>query len=408
MPLADILAIPRGILGREPDGTMWVTCVRDGRLLVLTGPIRPAADLAPEETASIFTDLITAHADGATAVIVAGYGPSEQVIPVTDAFRPQLAAAGIPVTDIVRVENGRYWSCIRESPLEGEQVGPDRSHDVLASAAGPEAQELARHTAAAEDWLRQVKRDDPGDGFEAAAQAGIAAVTAAIQCYCEGGTLAGDRAALARLAVALRNPWTLLDALARMNDARGRSEHLRLWVDVTTCARPGYVAGPAALVAHTALQSGVPALARAAVSRADEDPGQHLGRRIADIIARAGFPVGRGNAFPTPPEMSPASSGTARPGGAPNLNPEVPRRPPRERTTLPRDKQSPLTLAILDPSMTRTHTDPGPAGSKVRSNMTPTERRRSFLARVGPHKPASETRVADVPAEDGVMPGFRS
>jgi len=91
---------------------------------------------------------------------------------------------------------------------------------------------------------------------------------------------------IAWLAVLLADEWVLDDACARMEPGYALA-HRRLWADVTSWARPGYVAAPASLLAFTALQSGAGALANVAIGRALSDkPGfpmaKALRKRVVD------------------------------------------------------------------------------------------------------------------------------
>ena len=71
-------------------------------------------------------------------VIIAGYGPGPLVTPVADATRDAVTGAGLRVHDVLRVEDGRYWSylCREPSCCPAEGVPFD-------AAAHPAAQVLA-------------------------------------------------------------------------------------------------------------------------------------------------------------------------------------------------------------------------------------------------------------------------
>ena len=82
-----------------------------------------------------------------TTVIVAGYGPGPLVTPVADAIRDAVTGAGLRLHDVLRVEDGRYWSylCREPSccPAEGVPFDADgasrraRSWPAPASRSGP-------------------------------------------------------------------------------------------------------------------------------------------------------------------------------------------------------------------------------------------------------------------------------
>lgn len=217
-------------------------------------------------------------------------------------LRDAAAAVSLPVTDIARVEAGKFWSLEHGSPPEGEPAedpglaGEPASGGTAAGAAAPDPDpsgELVRETAAAFEWIAGI-RDAAGAGAPALAavsRAGIEIVTAAVRRYRDGGSLTGPRD-LARLSAVLDFEWTHLDALAQMDPGRA-DEHTRLWLDVTRAARPGCASGPASLLLFTALQSGREDLAEAAAARALNDSSADApGRRTTELlleVARAGY-----------------------------------------------------------------------------------------------------------------------
>ena len=249
---------------------------------------------------------ITANlrANGVSAVAAAGYGPARLVTPVADRLRLAASSAGLRVVEVTRVEGARYWSYIRDGPLEGLPVeapaagyaatlGPVfPSRAALAAAIAPVAGSagavMAAATARAEQQVARLAAAGPPDSpgaRQAVASAGIAAVTRAIGIYRDGGMLSGTEE-IAWLAVLLADEWVLDDACARMEPGYALA-HRRLWADVTSWARPGYVAAPASLLAFTALQSGAGALANVAIGRALSDkPGfpmaKALRKRVVD------------------------------------------------------------------------------------------------------------------------------
>jgi hypothetical protein len=98
---------------------------------------------------------------------------------------------------------------------------------------------------------------------------GLTAVADALDLYRAGGTFASHKDA-AWLALFLQSLQIRDDAWARMLPEY-REAHLRLWTDLTTLARPGYAAAPAALLAFCAWQDGDGALANVALDRALAD-----------------------------------------------------------------------------------------------------------------------------------------
>jgi len=259
-----------------------------------------------------------------TTAVVIGYGPGTLVTPVADLTRDVLPPAGIGLQDVLRVQDGRYWSylCTEPSccPAEGRPASPAHpAAAVLAQAGlpaaasraalaatlaplhGPAADAMEQATARAE---RAAARQLTGSGPDALDAAGLAAVREAIACYRGGGHLT-DPGEFARLGLVLTSLRVRDDAWARMDPAH-RDAHLRLWTDLTRRARPGYVAGPASLLAFTAWQAGDGALANLALDRAlADDPGYSMAELLRDALA-AGLPPSAA-VLPMTPEECAAS-----------------------------------------------------------------------------------------------------
>lgn len=282
-PLAGIL----GSYGPVPDGTLRAFCRQaDGTITTVAGSI-PSPGRAARDLPLFLRAVRLAAPD--TDVVIAGYGPPEQVIPAVEALRSAAEDTRIRIIDIIRVQDTRYWSCLEEGPLEGETFQEVRIEDALEPITGPDGDELARQTAGEETRIGQVFSGaaTPQEGLYAVSRAAVDTVSAAI-ARCRDGQVPCDHADYARITVALKNPWAMADALARMAPAHWL-EHLRLWTAATAAARPGYVAGPAALTAWTALQGEHFGLAIAAAERVEADPGPHPGKELADMLARHGY-----------------------------------------------------------------------------------------------------------------------
>jgi hypothetical protein len=143
-------------------------------------------------------------------------------------------------------------------------------------------------------------------------QPGLQAVTAAVEAYRAGGRFESHEDA-ARLALALEDIRVRDDAWARM-DPEHRRAHLRLWTDLTTLARPGYAAPPAALLAFTAWQDGNGALANVALDRAlAEDPGYSMAKLLRDALD-GGAPPSMARLPMTPEEVAAAYAETEEAG----------------------------------------------------------------------------------------------
>jgi hypothetical protein len=251
----------------------------------------------------------------ATTAIAVGYGEGRLVTPLVDVFATAAGEGGLAVRELLRVEDGRYWSYLCRDvnccPAEGVPFDP-RSHPVTAvmSAAGlpvyPDRAALARtlgpvtgERAAARDQAAQRACARAATLIEQAASRGGSpqrlvimegrrAVRDAIARYRDGRTIT-DGDLLAWLAVSLSQLPVRDDAWARM-DPEHRDAHLRLWTDLVRDAADPWVPAPAALLAFTAWQCGDGALASVAIDRALAcDPGYSMALLLREILD-AGVP----------------------------------------------------------------------------------------------------------------------
>ena len=115
---ADILAAVPYLLGFHPDHSLVVIGARPPRDRVhvtfrydLPDPPEPAcaAEIAAHAVAVLAREQVT-------MAIVAGYGPGSLVTPVAAELRTRLAGAGIEVREMLRAEDGRYWSYLCTDP----------------------------------------------------------------------------------------------------------------------------------------------------------------------------------------------------------------------------------------------------------------------------------------------------
>jgi hypothetical protein len=248
-----------------------------------------------------------------------GYGPDQHVAPFFALLREQAARLGIELTELLRAEDGRYWSCARTGPSccppggspygatpdpalaaflpEGVPAvlpGREALAGLVAPCGGEQAalvtravraagRRAARLTGRARQSAVPVTRRHPLAG------AGIRAVRAALRACRQGQVITSTQAGW--LLVALGDSWVRDDALGRLDPASRRAD-LRLWTDLTRLAAPGYVAAPATLLAHAAWRAGNGALANVALDRAlDDDPGYPLARTMQRVLALGAPPA---------------------------------------------------------------------------------------------------------------------
>jgi hypothetical protein len=239
--------------------------------------------------------------------------------------------AGIDVLDILRVEDGHYWSylCADEdccpaagTPFDpgvhsaaaamgsaGNQVLADRAAVAarVAPLGGIAAESMRQATRRAERHAAQLlakvrKSSRIGAARRLIAAEGLNAVGATIATYRAGGKYSTDYQ-IAWITVALRDLRVRDDAWARMDPAHADA-HRRLWIDVTRRAQPGYVAAPAALLAFVAWQSGDGALANVALDRAVADEPRYSMALLLRQVISAGAPPSLARLPMTPEEVA--------------------------------------------------------------------------------------------------------
>ncbi len=332
-----LLAVVPHLLGFTPESSLVVLGVAPPSGRVKFG-LRYDLPDPPDGAAAAG---IAAHAAGIlaryqlTTAVVAGYGPGSLVTPVADAVRDMASRSRVELLDVLRVQDGRFWSylCGEPSccPAEGMPFD-DAGHPasaVLADAGlpvlpgrealaatiapltGPVAEAMAQATRRAE---RVAARLTATGRSPALYGPGLAAVRTMVQAYRDGRMISSP-VRHAWLALVLTSVRVRDDAWARM-DPDHREAHRRLWTDVVRRARPGYVAAPASLLAFTAWQCGDGTLANIALERAlDDIPDYSMALLIHDALD-AGAPPSMATPPMTPDEVA-ASYAGLRPGPGP-------------------------------------------------------------------------------------------
>ena len=328
-----LLAIVPHLLGFVPQASLVVIGTEAPRDRI---KVTFRYDLPDPPGAGVSAD-IAAHAVGVmrsqqlSAMLMVGYGPGLLVNPVADALRAAASAARINLLDVLRVEDGRYWSylCTDEAccPDAGTPFHPG-AHPAAAAMAGAgntvlanraevaalvapldgiAAVSMRRATRRAEQHasrlLAKVRRSGrPGAARQMIAAEGLNAVSTMIAAYRGGGRHATDYQ-IAWITVALRDLRVRDDAWARMDPAQA-DVHRQLWIDVTRRAQPGYVAAPAALLAFVAWQSGDGALANVALDRALADEPRYSMALLLRQVITAGAPPSLARLPMTPEEVA--------------------------------------------------------------------------------------------------------
>jgi hypothetical protein len=337
---AGLLAVVPYLLGFRPSRSLVVVGLGPPGRQVKVGfrydlPDPPDPQLARDIAAHAAAVLAGQQLTGA---VVAGYGPGPLVTPVADTLVDKLPAAGIELWEVLRVEDGRYWSYLCTNPsccpadgvpfdetahpaavamtVAGQAVLPDREAlaATLAPPAGQHAESIHAAARRAEDRARQLTATaSPRAARRLLIDHGRSAVAEAISTYRDGATITSDDQ-LAWLALTLAALPVRDDAWARMDPAH-TDAHRRLWTDVTRRAPDPYLPAPASLLAFTAWQSGNGTLANLALDRAlAADPDYSMALLLREILA-AGVPPSQARLPMTPDEV--AASYATSPGEAP-------------------------------------------------------------------------------------------
>jgi hypothetical protein len=329
-----LIAVVPGLLGFDPGHSIVVigTEPSGGQVRVtlrydVPDPRRPKVAAA---LAGHAVSLLTAQ--GVSTAVAVGYGTDAAVSPVAAALRERAAEADITVTEVLRVEDGRYWSFVCADPEccppEGTAfdvsrhpaaralrdagcrvlAGRDALAATLAAKGGQQGAVMRRAT---KETLAQVVgcvtrlnlADLGASASQLTAAVGQLAVNDAIRRYRAGAAIPTEHAAL--LTIALGQLRVRDDAWARM-EPEYRDAHLRLWTDLTRLARPGYVAGPASLLAFCAWQAGDGALANVALDRALADNARYSMALLLREALDAGAPPSMARLPMTPEEVAAA------------------------------------------------------------------------------------------------------
>lgn len=278
---------------------------------------------------------------GSNLVVVIGYGPDERVAPLIELFREQAGELNLQLTELLRVEDNRYWSYVCTDPTccppEGTPFDPtpdpaliellaegvpdvlanrEALAELVAAVVGPDAESMLASVREAESraarftgWARascsETRRRYP------VAVAGIRAVRDAVWRYREGERAVISHDEAAWLLVSLRDAWVRDDAWSRMTSDHWQA-HRRLWLDLTRLARPGTVAAPASLLAFVAWQSGNGALAHVALDRALADDPDYQMAQILRRTLDCGMDPSKAEVPMTPEEVAERYAGSAK------------------------------------------------------------------------------------------------
>ena len=263
-----------------------------------------------------------------TIAIVVDYGPGQLVTPLADALRAAAPRTTIRLHDMLRVEDGRYWSYLCTSPeccpaegvpfspathpaaralaAAGQSALPDR--DALAATiapfTGPDAESMQQAAQRAE---RAASRLVSCSGLGALEKLGLAAVGAAIETYRNGESVvpAARHAWLALVLTRLRvrDGWTR--CTGRRTAACGSTWSAAPSPATSPPRRPCWPSPPG--------KGGEGALANVALDRAlADDPAYSMALLLRDILD-AGTPPSAATLPLTPEQVADSYSSTPQP-----------------------------------------------------------------------------------------------
>jgi Domain of unknown function (DUF4192) len=292
--LADLIATVPYVLTYVPADAVVVMAFA-GRRLTVTAclPLPPAAQAFSAARhlnrvlAQASRDLHRPGAGGVTHALVVGYGT-----PVIDPILTQVAGElAVPVDDVVRVEDDRWWSltCLDPGccPPGAPVTAAEHVSLALLVAAGvpaptraDRARELQPAAAPLQDQIADAltaRSAAPTTAFDPSQQYGLLVAAKEVRRDGEVGLVPEEAAGLL---------WALSDV--RVRDAcvlwHDRAT-VRLWLDLVRIAPPGWVAPVATLLALAAYQDGDSVLANLAIDRAlDDDPGHRLAGMVRAVL----------------------------------------------------------------------------------------------------------------------------
>jgi len=301
--LGDLLAIVPYLLGFHPADSAVVLGLRDKKIIFqVRGDLPPPADVTV--FAEHYAEIVARQR--ATRAVVLGYGAGPVVTPVVLALRAALTGRGVPVVDVLRIADGRYWSYLCHEPtccppegrpydvasspvaaaavVEGCVALPSRKalEGRLAPVRGPARRAMDEATRRANQRMVELLEAEPKDPGRALHRAGLAAVDAAVARQRTGGRLTDDE--LAWLCVLL--VYLPVRDYAWESVGGDLGIHVGLWTDVLRRGAPELIAAPATLLSFAAWRAGEGAVASIALSRAlDADPEYRMALLMSHALA---------------------------------------------------------------------------------------------------------------------------
>ncbi|MEV4345360.1 DUF4192 domain-containing protein [Actinoplanes sp. NPDC049596] len=339
---AELITVTPFVIGFHPTDSIVVIGVAGGLIAFVARHDLPppGEELDPGRLAAVTGD------QGIGTVAIIGYGEAARVTRAVERTIPALRANGLFVFEALRVTEGRWWSylcpepeccppegtrCLRpDDPIaatavfKGMVALPNRK--ALEGRVAPVDGEAraAMVVATARARVRAAELRAAGREGHTVPRAGRLAVREAEKKTRARGALTDDE--VAWLGVLLVDAVVLGYAADRFGPEPWRID---LWTAVLRRVEPGFVAGPASLLAHAAWRAGDGALARVALDRGlREEPGHRL-LGVIDGLLAAGIGPQSVEDFAPPPR--PARRQSPRRSAPRTRTESSRRRKPRKR-----------------------------------------------------------------------------
>lgn len=308
-----VSAVPY-LLGFHPEDSLVVVGYGGphGTCALRADLVRPSDD---HQCAAIERISEMVARNGFENAILVGYGADEEVAPFIASVEAELVRSGVAVRELLRVQDGRWWSyrcgdpdCC---PVEGTPF--DISTSVVAAQATVAGQvvladrgELARTVQPLGGRIREAMRSATRRAERRLAEAEVGSYRTRSGRRRSGGPrveegvpfvreivgrlpLLPDDAQIAWLGVLLTHVRVRDEAWVRIDPDRV-AEHIMLWREVLQRVEEAYVPAPASLLAYAAFIGGDGGLANVAIDRAlAVDPGYSMASLLRDVI-QAGLP----------------------------------------------------------------------------------------------------------------------
>jgi hypothetical protein len=307
----DVLAAVPYLIGYQPTDSVVVLAMRGRRLYFTVRDDLPGPGASPDGIGAAIDDLRdVVLRQRVSGVLLVAYGPEQRARRVLFGLRSAFDSAGLAILEMLRADDGRYWSYLCGNPdccppdgvpydihsspvpaaatVAGCVAMPDREayESLVRPEDGPGLVAVAEATVRAGDRLLTLVS---AGGQPAVLAAGRVAIDDAVAAQLDGGRVEDDD--LAWLTVLLTSIPVRDMALSAITGPPGRLEsHRALWMDVFRRAAPAFAAAPGSLFAFAAWRCGEATLARLALDRVlDVKPGYNLASLLHRIVA-AGLP----------------------------------------------------------------------------------------------------------------------